>query len=196
MRSTGLVVVFLMLAAAIAAAACGHGGDAQRTPPASPSPGASSPSAADTWRTRSELQTELLRSFIYSAQAWSYEPRGDVRPSSDVSTTLVFAKVTALPDDGRRVRFDCCQFYVGNAARSAARQDGVDPATMNAPTHVRNQFAHVQELPAAAHCPVVTTGNGVHVQNGFGGAAHARLYYWLIIGEDGRVHGALWQATY
>jgi hypothetical protein len=119
-----------------------------------------------------------------------------VRPSSGVASTLVFAKVLALPDHAHRVRFDCYQLYVGNAAERAARQDGVDPATMNSPTYVRNHNVHVQELPVAPDCPVVTTGNGEHVQNGFGGAVGARLFYWLVIGTDGKVHGGLWQPTY
>ena len=195
MNRMGVIAAFLVCTV-VAVAASGCGSASPSATISSPAASGASQASADTWRTRSELQTQLLRSFIYSAQSWSAEPRGDVRPSSGVSSTLVFAKVIALPDHARRVRFDCYQLYVGNAAKRAAREDGVDPATMNSPTYVRNSFAHVQELPVSTTCPVVTTGNGEHVQDGFGRAAGARLFYWLVIGADGKVHGGLWQATY
>jgi len=197
MERRGIIGTLLTLAVvSVAVVGCGGSGGSPSTASSSPTVSGTAQASAAAWRTRSEQQTELLRSFIYSAQAWSYEPGGDVRPSSGVGSTLVFAKVLALPDHARRVRFDCYQLYIGSAAEHAARQDGIDPATMNSPTYVRNRFDHVQVLPVARDCPVVTTGSGDHVQNGFGGAASARLFYWLVIGADGKVHGGLWQPTY
>jgi hypothetical protein len=184
-------IVVLALAGALFAG-CG-GPDGATTPDAKSAP--SSSTADQSWQARSELQEELLRSLVYSAQSWPEEPRGDVRSSPGVPSTLVLARVVALPEQGRRVRFDCCQIYVGRAAFREARRDGDSEATINAPVYVRNAFEHVQELLVASRCPVVTNTN--QVANGFSDPpSEVQLVYWLIVGDDGKIHGALWQPTY
>jgi hypothetical protein len=170
--------------------ACGGSAAVVASSPASPSPS----NSADSWEARSKLQEELLRSLVSSAQSWSQEPREDVRPSSGVLATLVLAKILALPDEATRVRFDCCQIYIGRSATREARKDGVDPGDMNAPVYVRNRFEHIEELPVARECPVVWNTN--QVQNGLTDAYAKGCLFWLIIGDDGKVHGALWQPTY
>jgi hypothetical protein len=117
--------------------------------------------------------------------------------SSDTSTTLVFAKVIALSDRADLLTFDCHQLFIGESASRAARADGLDPGTMNAPVYLRNRFPHRQVLPVAEGCPVAAPIDGWQVLAGFD-RRHSRSgdYYWLVIGADGLVHGALWQPTY
>jgi len=187
-----LGVAALALAGALFAGCGSPDGDA--TPRAtSVSPSVSS--ADGSWRARSMLQEELLRSLVYSAQSWPEEPRGDVRSSPMVGSTLVLAHLVALPERGRRIRFDCCQIYVGRAAFREARRDGNSEAVTNGPIYVRNAYKHVQELPVASSCPVVANTN--QVENGFPDPRYVgRGVYWLVVGDDGQIHGALQQPTY
>jgi hypothetical protein len=100
-------------------------------------------------RAKVELLQQALASFAYGN--CPHEPRGDVRKG-----TLIFAHLIALESDS--VRFDCVQLYWDSAAFAAGRRFHLPVDINSGAILVRNQFHHVQRLPLAAGCVIVTSG--------------------------------------
>jgi hypothetical protein len=189
MRVAMLVVTALL---ALTAAACGSATTAQTGVTSSPAAATASASQAATFGS-------YLSDFTYSAQSFTYEPKGDITKAQvqreGGATPLVSAKVLAVDAGKGTVTFDAVQTFTGVAALREQRADGMPP--VGAIFH-RNRYHHVQTLPLAPRCAIVLqhgvgSMQAVSAQALQADKAAVPGWYWLIIGADG-VDGMLQQA--
>jgi len=191
MKVAMLVVAALL---ALSAAACGSATTAQTGVTSSPA----AASAAGAPASQAATFGSYLSDFTYSAQSFTYEPKGDLtkaRVQHEGATPLVSAKVLAVDAGKGTVTFDAVQTFTGAAALREQRADGVHP--VGAIYH-RNRYRHVQNLPLAPHCAIVLqqgvgSMQAVSAQELQANEAAVPGWYWLIVGADG-VDGMLQQA--
>lgn len=186
----------------LAAAACGGSANTQTGDSAGqPSPSAS----AAAWTRQAVGLGSFLWNFTYSAQSFTLEPKGDLTKAELLrqgGRLLLSAKVLAVDSATRTVTFDAVQTFVGAAALREERADGQHLASN---IYHRNRFHHVQTLPVADGCAIVTregvgpepTRTGVQavtleeLQANQRGALPG--WYWLIVEASG-VMGMLQQS--